>query len=63
MNQNETWLTVPEVAKTLDISGNKVRAIIEKGDLTAYKFGSQYKITQSDFDKYLRNAISDGKKN
>ncbi len=45
---------VTEIAKLLKVSPRTVRRWIEKGDLTAHRFGRQIRITDSDLVTFIR---------
>ncbi|MEW5804610.1 MAG: helix-turn-helix domain-containing protein [bacterium] len=53
----EKWLTVPSVARRLDMSESSVRREIKSGRLRAYKFGKLIKILESDVLVYRESCI------
>lgn len=53
----EKWLTVPSVARRLDMSESAVRREIKSSRLRAYKFGKLVKISESDFLKYKEGCL------
>ncbi len=48
--------SVTETAKLLKVSPKTVRRWIEKGDLTAHRFGRQIRITDSDLVTFIRQC-------
>ncbi len=48
------FYSVTETAKFLKVSPRTVRRWIEKGDLTAHRFGRQIRITDSDLMAFIR---------
>ena len=48
-----TFHSVTETAKLLKVSPKTVRRWIEKGDLTAHRFGRQIRITDSDLVTFI----------
>ena len=54
-------LTVPQVAKYLQISDKTVRRLIKDKQLTASKVGGSWRIKENDVEKYF-NEHTNGKK-
>jgi excisionase family DNA binding protein len=50
---DERYLTLPEVAEKLKVSRRTVYRWIKAGDLDAYQFGREYRITESDLKEFL----------
>ena len=50
---DERYLTLPEVAERLKVSRRTVYRWIKDGDLNAYKFANEYRITESDLKAFL----------
>jgi len=50
---DERYLTLPEVAERLKMSRRTVYRWIKDGDLNAYKFANEYRITESDLKAFL----------
>ncbi len=48
--------SVTETAKLLKVCPRTVRRWIEKGDLTAHRFGRQIRITDSDLVTFIRQC-------
>ncbi len=48
--------SVTETAKLLKVSPRTVRRWIEKGNLTAHRFGRQIRITDSDLVTFIRQC-------
>ena len=44
---DERYLTLPEVAERLKVSRRTIYRWIKSGDLDAYQFGREYRITES----------------
>jgi excisionase family DNA binding protein len=49
----EIMLTLEDVAERLNVSVMTVRRMIDRGDLDAFKVGSQLRVKESDLDAYL----------
>jgi len=53
----EKMLTIEEVSKRLRVSRNTVTQLIRDGKIqNVIKVGNQYRIPESSFNEYLRNA-------
>jgi excisionase family DNA binding protein len=52
------FLTVNEVAEVLRVSKITIWRYIEAGTLPAYKVGRDWRIEQSEFDKFLESRRS-----
>ena len=50
---DERYLTLPEVAERLQVSRRTVYRWIKNGDLDAYQFGREYRITESALKDFL----------
>ncbi len=50
---DERYLTLPEVAEQLKVSRRTVYRWIKAGELGAYKFANEYRITESDLKDFL----------
>jgi excisionase family DNA binding protein len=50
---DERYLTLPEVAERLQVSRRTVYRWIKSGDLDAYQFGREYRITESALKRFL----------
>ena len=50
---DEHYLTLPEVAEQLKVSRRTVYRWIKSGDLDAYQFGREYRITESALKDFL----------
>ena len=48
------FYTVKEVSKKLGLSLSMIYAIIARGDLACYKFGSAKRVRDCDLEEYLR---------
>jgi excisionase family DNA binding protein len=51
---NETYLTPQEVADLLKVTRRTVYRWIESGELPVIRFGSAYRITESDLEDFIR---------
>ena len=50
---DERYLTLREVAEKLKVSRRTVYRWIKDGDLNAYKFANEYRITERDLKDFL----------
>lgn len=50
----EPLLTTEEVAEYLKVDVVTVRRLISRGELTAYRIGSEFRLTQADLDSHLK---------
>ncbi len=50
---DERYLTLPEVAERLKVSRRTIYRWIKSGDLNAYQFGREYRITESALKDFL----------
>jgi excisionase family DNA binding protein len=50
---DERYLTLPEVAERLKVSRRTIYRWIKNGDLDAYQFGREYRITESALKDFL----------
>ena len=53
--EDNRLLTIREVAEYLRVDPKTVRRLIEDGELAAHKIGRQWRISESDLKKYLRD--------
>ena len=57
----ERLLTTDEVAEYLRVDVVTIRRLVSRGELTAYRIGSEYRFTPSDLEAYLqRQRVSTG---
>ena len=57
----ERLLTTDEVAEYLRVDVVTIRRLVGRGELTAYRIGSEYRFTRSDLEDYLqRQRVSTG---
>ena len=55
----KTFLTIDEVAQTLNLSKMTIYRYINGGKLPAYKFGREFRIEPKEFEAFLaKNKIS-----
>ena len=50
----EPLMTTEEVAEYFKVDVVTVRRLISRGELTAYRIGSEFRLTQADLDSYLK---------
>ncbi len=50
---DERYATLPEVAERLKVSRRTVYRWIKNGELNAYQFGREYRITESALKQFL----------
>jgi excisionase family DNA binding protein len=59
---SKEFLTVKEIADTLDVSTDTVQGWIKRGELVAFKVGPKaYRVKKEDFDKFLEERRTDRK--
>jgi excisionase family DNA binding protein len=54
LSVDERYATLPEVAERLKVSRRTVYRWIKNGDLDAYQFGREYRITESALKDFLK---------
>lgn len=54
--ENEKLMTVSHVAEILSVSDRTVRNWVQSGVLKAYRFGREYKITQTDLNEFIKQS-------
>ena len=47
-------LTIPQTAEHLQVSSKTIRRWIKSGDMVAYRFGHQWRISKSDLHTFIR---------
>ena len=52
---DERYLTLSEIAERLKVSRRTVYRWVKDGDLNAYKFANEYRITESDLKDFLEH--------
>lgn len=50
------FLTVAEVAEYLKVNQKTIRTKIKRGEITAYKIGDGWRITQDDLNSYIERC-------
>ncbi len=60
---NEEVYTVEEVAKRLKVNVRVVRRLIDKGELTAFKVGKEYRIRASALENFVKQREQRDKPN
>lgn len=53
--KNDTYYTIIEVAKLLKVAYLTVYRWIRAGKLTAFQVEKQYRITKTDFEKFIQS--------
>jgi excisionase family DNA binding protein len=53
--EQKEFYTVEEVAKLLELKEQTIRDYINRGQLSAYKFGKTWRIRRIDLDKFLES--------
>ncbi len=56
-----SYLKTKDVAKYLNITGQTVRALVEKGDLAGVRVGGQLRIEEGALKSYIESQTSIGK--
>lgn len=62
MPEGENWLTTDEIAKELKVNVKTVRAWINSGELAAVDVGGEYRVSQTDFNDFIRRRRTDRQK-
>lgn len=55
--KGEKYYTIEEVSKMLKVVYLTVYRWIQSGKLVAYKAGKQYRIEQTDLDKFMKKRV------
>ncbi len=53
-SQSERLLTIKEVADHLRVDPKTVRRLISNRELAAYKIGREWRVSERDLNKYMR---------
>ena len=53
------WVTIAEIAEKLKLSKMTLYRMIDTGELTAHKFGRQFRVKASDLLQFLEEAKID----
>lgn len=59
----DKFYTPQDIAKTLKVAYMTVYRWIRAGKLKAYKIGKQYRITEKDFNSFIKNNLYKTKRN
>jgi excisionase family DNA binding protein len=59
--RNDPLLTTDEVAAFLNVDVVTVRRLITKGELSAYRIASEYRVRLSDLEEYLQRQYMPAK--
>lgn len=62
VNMAERFYTIDELADILKLNRNTVKKYIELGELIAVQIGSQYRISESDLQRYIESKRTDREK-
>ncbi len=57
MPENPDFYTVKETAQHLRLCDKQIRRLIERGELSAYRFGGAIRIKRNDIDDYVKRSI------
>jgi excisionase family DNA binding protein len=52
------WLSVEDIANELGVPADRVRAWIRNKQLRAFRFGRDYRIKRSDYDKFVEESAT-----
>jgi excisionase family DNA binding protein len=52
-----SFLTVKQVCENLQLSERKVRELIARGDLAAYKFDGALRVKEKDLEAYVEDCL------
>ncbi len=52
----DTFHTIEDVARKLQISVSTVRKLIRSGELEAFQVGKQWRITEQAFNEYVKRS-------
>lgn len=52
------WLSVEDIAKELGVPADRVRAWIRNKRLRAFKFGRDYRIKRTDYDRFIEDSAT-----
>lgn len=60
IEQNESWISIDEAAKYMDVKTRTVRSWIKKenSDIPAHKIGKQWKFKMSELDAWVKSGKS-----
>ena len=56
MNKKEEFFTAKELAEKLKVSVMTIYRYIGAGKLKAYKIGKEFRIGQSDFERFMKSV-------
>ena len=59
----KTILTVPELAKKLQVSSSTVYKYAESGKIPSFKLGSSLRFLENEIDDYLKKTINEQRNN
>ncbi|QPM68202.1 helix-turn-helix domain-containing protein [Atribacter laminatus] len=54
---DKDFLTVKEVAQKLNVSEFTIKRRIKEKRLRAYKFGGEYRISESDLQEFIKSSM------
>ena len=57
-NYNESWISLAEAAKHLDVTKDSIRNWIKKTDIPAHKIGKLWKFKKSELDEWVKSGKS-----
>ena len=57
---DEKFYSPRDIADMFGVSSNTIRTLCDKGDLKAIKIGTQYRISETELNNYLKNQNQKG---
>ena len=60
MTQHKGWYTISELARHISMSRKTVWAWIRKGKLQSQRYGSQHRVTETNWQRYLADCNKQG---
>jgi excisionase family DNA binding protein len=59
--EEKSWLRVEDIARELDVADGTVRSWIRNKKLAALRVGKDYRIKREDYEKFIKEHMTDGK--
>lgn len=57
--QDDDWLDIKQCAEEIHVSHMTIRRLIASGELVAHKFGRQWRVRRSDWERYIASTKRD----
>lgn len=54
MAERGEWLTIEQCAQEIQVSHMTIRRLIARGELTAHRFGRQWRINRQDWQNFIK---------